>query len=113
MAGADALWGLATDLRAAGPAVVGEASQVVRRSALAMQNHARSLAPVDTGFHRSAIQMSMVGPTSAVIHAHADYAIFLEFGTSRMPPQPAMGPAFDAVAPQFVDAMAQLGERFL
>jgi HK97 gp10 family phage protein len=81
---------------------------------LAVQNHARAVAPVDTGFLRSSIQTTVTGDgLTANVTAHARYSIYQELGTSRMPPQPFMGPAADAVAPSFEAAMGQIGGDIL
>lgn len=42
---------------------------------------------VDTGFFRDTIFGRQVGPMSAVVVSMADYAIFLEYGTSKMSPR--------------------------
>ena len=42
---------------------------------------ARRFAPVDTGHLRSSIRVHKIGPTSRRIHAHADYAAWVELGT--------------------------------
>lgn len=112
MAGSE-LRALSADLSSAAAEIRGKASVVVRRSGLAIQNHAAANAPVDTGFHRSAIQMAQEGDLSVAVTAHAEYAIYLEVGTSRMPPQPVMNPALEAVTPSFVSAIEALGGEVL
>ena len=111
MAGSD-LRALAADLAGAGQKVRTEASTVVRRSGLAVQNHARSIAPVDTGAHRANIHRTSSGDgLTDTVTAGQDYASFLEHGTVFMAAQPAMGPALEAVEPSFIAAMEQVGGR--
>lgn len=110
MAGSE-LHALAADLGSAGPRAEKEASQVVRRSGLAVQNQARAIAPVDTGAHRSNIFMTSDGGLSVSITAGQYYAVFLEYGTSKMPPYPALMPALEAVEPSFISAMEQVGRN--
>ena len=111
MAGAE-LHALAADLGAAGPKVRQQASQVVRRSGIAVQDHARSIAPVDTGAHRGNIHMT-ASELTATISAGQHYAIYLEEGTIFMAAQPSMGPALEAVEPSFISAMEQVGGNVL
>lgn len=112
MAGSE-LRALAADFNSAQRTVRTQASQVVRSSGLATQNHARAIAPVDTGAHRSKIHMSPDGDLSVTVTAGQHYAIYLEYGTSRMPPYPSVIPALEAVEPSFVEAMRQVGRNIL
>jgi HK97 gp10 family phage protein len=50
--------------------------------------------PVDTGFLRSTGQLDRED-TSPIVGYAADYASFVEFGTSRMSAQPYLRPAID------------------
>lgn len=90
--------------------LVPRASAVVRKVAFDTEADAKVLAPVDTGNLRNSITTAVTGDglTAAVV-ATASYAPFVELGTSRMAPQPFMGPATDRNAPKFREAMAQLG----
>lgn len=105
---------LSVNLRTAGLRAGMQARVVVRKVAADIEASAKALAPVDTGNLKSSITTSRnasgfaaeVGPT-------ANYGIFLELGTSRMPPQPFMGPAADHHTPVFEQAMGQLGMEAL
>ena len=90
--------------------LVPRASAVVRKVAFDTEADAKALAPVDTGNLRNSITTAVTGDglTAAVV-ATASYAPFVELGTSRMAPQPFMGPATDRNTPLFHEAMSQLG----
>lgn len=101
-----------------GAASVGPAAQMaVRKTALDVEKDAKALAPVDTGNLKGSIGHSDLrtvgqsGSLEALVGPTADYGVHLEFGTSRMAPQPFMGPALDRQAPAFEQAMAILAER--
>ena len=73
---------------------------------------ARTRAPVDTGFLRSSItgDWQVDGQhVTGEVRAGAEYAYFVENGTSKMAAQPYMTPAFERVRPQWLAAMARLG----
>lgn len=75
-------------------------------------NLARSMAPVDTGNLRAGIHGNTeVGPhsVSGMVTASADYAVYVEHGTSRMAPQPFIRPAQEATTPAWLKAIAQSG----
>lgn len=100
----------AAELRGQADTLVPRASAVVRKVAFDTEADAKRLAPVDTGNLRNSITTAVTGDglTAAVV-ATASYAPFVELGTSRMAPQPFMGPATDRNKEAFYDAMAQLG----
>lgn len=60
--------------------IIGQGAQTVCESA-------KSLCPVDTGLLQSSINVQPAGNT-AVISADTEYAVFVEFGTSKMAAQP-------------------------
>jgi len=88
-------------------------AQVVRKAAFDVERFAKTYAPVDTGFLRSSIhtviKTNNLRVYSAEIIADADYASYVEYGTSRMAPQPYLQPALDRVMPGFLAVMEQLG----
>jgi HK97 gp10 family phage protein len=62
------------------------------KSAVIVEADAARLAPVDTGFLRNSIDKD-VQKEKAIVFAGADYAAYLEFGTSTQRAQPFMRPA--------------------
>lgn len=99
--------------------MVGEiASIAVRKSGIDIERIAKQGAPVDTGFLRNSINGNVTGSAlesaiSVEVGPSANYGAYVEYGTSRMRPQPYMGPAFDKVVPGFVEALRQAGEKAL
>lgn len=103
---------VAADLTRASSTLVPRASAVVRKVALDTEADAKALAPVDTGMLRNSITTAVQGDgLRAAVVATASYAPFVEQGTSRMSPQPFMGPATDRNAPAFREAMGRLAEE--
>ena len=76
-----------------------------RKAVMDIEGRAKGRAPVDTGFLRSSIQGSMTGETEGRVDALAHYAVFVEFGTSRMGAQPYLIPAAEEVAPVYKQAV--------
>lgn len=63
---------------------------------------ARSLVPVDTGQTRDSIGYIFSRQTMQLqIYADTFWAVFLEFGTSRMPARPFLRPALNAAGKAF------------
>lgn len=54
---------------------------------------ARRFAPVDTGRLRDSISRGPASSDHVAIAAYADYAAYVELGTSRQPAQPFLRPA--------------------
>lgn len=77
---------------------------------------AQALSPVDTGFLRASIGYETKALATAVVGEvgpTAAYGEYVEDGTSRMSPQPYMGPAFDRRAPEFEAALGLVADRLL
>lgn len=106
---------LAADIWKAAKGTGQRAQVVVRKTAIDIESTAKQIAPVDTGNLKGSIGHSDLrtvgrsGSLAVEIGPTASYGVFLEMGTSRMAPQPFMGPAADRHAPGFEQAMAQLG----
>lgn len=115
MSGFDAseIFTLATDLKASGPKAKQMAGTVVRKTAADIAADAKNIAPVDTGNLKGSIGVSKVGQLESEVGPTANYGIYLELGTSRMPAQPFMGPATDRRVPAFVQAMEQIVDGIL
>lgn len=114
----DPLRALSADLTSAGRQIGQRARAVVRKTAYDIEASAKAIAPVDTGNLKNSISHSDLrigtsGQLVAEIGPTANYGIFLELGTSRMPAQPFMGPAADRHTPSFEAAMQQLGAEAL
>jgi len=69
-----------------------------------MVDLSRSLVPIRTGFLRDSIFHRAAGFTLD-FGAEADYAAYVEFGTSRMPPRPYLRPALDGSSQKILDAI--------
>lgn len=99
---------------------VGNLAQVVvRKSLVDGVAAAKNRVPVDTGNLKGSIGHSdlrtvgSAGSISGEFGPTAEYGPYVELGTSRMAPQPYMGPAADYIAPSFEQAMAQLAQEAL
>ncbi|MFI7691784.1 HK97-gp10 family putative phage morphogenesis protein [Nonomuraea sp. NPDC049655] len=86
----------------------------VKKTGLDTVAAAQSLAPVDTGNLKNSIGVDF-DPDGYGFEAGAtaNYAGYVEFGTSRMAPQPYLGPAFARTSEQFVEAIESIGGRVL
>lgn len=104
---------LAVDLARVPSRVQQKAPLVVRKVAADIERDAKLFAPVDTGFLRNSIGVDHPEPLEAVIGPTAEYAPYLEFGTSRMAPHAFMGPALDRHSGEFVAAFERLAEQSL
>ena len=106
-------------LRALSADMIGASSQATRmahtaavKAALDTQAEARRRAPVDTGYMRASIaeRSGVQGRTVwAETSVGAEYAAFVEYGTSTQAPQPFMRPAFEQAKGVFVQMIGQIG----
>lgn len=84
---------------------------IIAAGALKVCESAKSMCPVDTGALRSSISVH-TEENSAEISADTDYAAYVEFGTSKMTPQPYLVPALigssQAAAASMADAIENM-----
>ena len=107
MVNVDPIRKLSADLRTEGHAAARRTALAIRKTAKDIERDAKVLAPVDTGNLRNSITSTVRGLTGEV-GPTADYGAYVEEGTSRMGPQPYMGPATDRNAALFVQAMDKI-----
>lgn len=99
---------LADDLRQAADTMPGKAQAVVSKVGHDMQATAQAIVPVDTGHLKSSISLDVVG-LGFDLGPTAEYGGYVELGTSRMNPEPYLGPAYDQHLPNLEQALGQLG----
>lgn len=58
---------------------------------------AKAHAPVDTGFLKGSIEAVRSGVAEWIVQVGAEYAAYVELGTSRMAAQPYLTPAIETV----------------
>lgn len=108
--------GMADRFRAAPEKAVGMVRTATTKAVLDTQRIARERAPVDTGYLRASI-FTREGAQGATwwgeVGVGADYAYWVENGTSTQRPQPYMRPAHEQVRPVFVQMIEQIGEKAL
>lgn len=71
----------------------------IQRATQLVQRTAKQMSPVDTGYLKRSIQRDTKGKGSDAVgrvSTTTEYAIYQEFGTSKMTAQPFMFPALDA-----------------
>lgn len=110
---ASEFFGLAVKLERSSGQVGARVAAAVRKTAFDIEADAKALAPVDTGNLRGSISTDITGDgrfgtVEAEIGPTAEYGAFVEYGTSRMGPQPYMRPAADRREPSLSAALGQL-----
>jgi HK97 gp10 family phage protein len=83
-------------------------SQLIRRTAFAIEARAKQLAPVDTGLLRNSIHAEMKGPLKATVGTNVEYAEYQEFGTRHQKGTPFLTPAFDEEVSKFTKQVIDL-----
>lgn len=74
--------------------VVQDGKNVLYEMMLAIERHAKRLAPVDTGRLRNSIHVEPSLPSDEMaVTTGVSYAVYQEYGTYRMKAQPFMRPA--------------------
>ncbi len=103
---------LAEDLGKAPARIVKKAGLILTKVTADASTEAKAFAPVDTGNLRNSIGYTIRG-LEGEFGATADYALYVEEGTSIMAPQAFVGPAFDRQQPIFSTAVAALTAEIL
>lgn len=70
---------------------------------------AQALAPRDTGKLHASINLTQDGDR-AIVETTLYYAAFQEYGTSRMAPNPFMGPAFQRHEPELIREVEKIAD---
>nr|DAT11669.1 MAG TPA: putative tail component [Caudoviricetes sp.] len=108
--------GMADRFRAAPDKAAGMVRAATTKAVVDTQRLARERAPVDTGYLRASI-FTREGAQGATwwgeAQVGAEYAYWVENGTSTQAPQPYMRPAHEQVRPVFVQMIEQIGGRVL
>lgn len=63
---------------------------------------------IDIGNLVNSIFSEKSGPGEALVGAHAEYGVYLEFGTSRMAPRPFLRPALEKAREFFMSGIEKL-----
>ena len=116
MGAGDEIHQMATRFAAAPAKAVTKIRQATVKTTIDTAADARRNAPVDTGYLRSSIATEYEFSGEGVIgsvEAGANYAVFVENGTSRMAPQPFLRPAFDKHREKWIRAMEQVGAEVI
>ena len=85
-----------------------KASMVVRKTAFDVAAGAARRSRVDTGAMRSGWTPEIDGVTSATVRNSQQYAIYNEYGTTRMSAQPMARPAAEEARGPFIHAMGRI-----
>lgn len=104
---------LAADLNQRGRHVGTGVATATRKAGMDVERDGKILCPVDTGNLRNSISTTVTGSGNSAeigveIGPTANYGDFVETGTSRMRPQPYMGPATDRNVPGWIAAIEQI-----
>ena len=78
----------------------------IEKAALTLEKNAKQNCPVDTGKLRASITTE-VGNLEAEVGTNVEYALYVEFGTSKQSAQPFMRPALDKAITQLNRDMAK------
>lgn len=88
--------------------------QAVKETTLKAEADAKMLAPVDTGRLRQSIVSEFINSGSKFqgkVSTSLEYAIYVEFGTSRQGAQPFMTPAFNANKSELIEKLKRIIEE--
>ena len=85
-----------------------KAEAIVAKTALDLEAHAKSRAPVDTGTLKNSIQATKIGPAHWRVVVGVEYGMYVEWGTANMGAQPFLQPAILAVTPSFLQALRKV-----
>ena len=92
------------------PEIFQRVQQVLQNGAVRLAERAREIVPVRTGHLLASIRVELgehveaeVAFSPVQVIAETPYASFVEFGTSRMDPQPFLRPAAEEIEPEILE----------
>jgi len=74
-------------------AILGRKTEILYKMGVALERHAKRLAPVDTGTLRASIHTVKIDNYTVEVRDGVHYGVYQEYGTSKMAAQPFMRPA--------------------
>ena len=90
-------------------ATLDDVKHVVKSNGTQLNQKAKRLAPVDTGYLKGSITTSVeLGGLQSTTTPTADYASYVEYGTRFMAKQPFLRPAFDIQKTVFLNDLERL-----
>lgn len=101
MVGSDELAAALRQIAAQAPDL---AARVLDNAAMRVEASAKQRCPVDTGRLRSSIQVGGDG-LQRTVGTNVEYGPYIEFGTSKRPAKPFLGPAAEQERPKFEAAV--------
>lgn len=86
-----------------------EAKKLIMKTAFQTEGSAKRLTPVDTGHLRRSISTKIEnGGLKATVSTNIEYAMAVEYGTSKQMAQPYMTPAYVKYKKKFEDGMEEI-----
>lgn len=82
-----------------------KAEAIAAKTAMDLEAHAKTRAPVDTGTLKNSIQATRIGKAHWRVTVGVEYGLYVEYGTVKSRAQPFFQPAVLAVAPAFLRAL--------
>lgn len=111
---APALERLAFDLNRAAVETVAATKLLIYRTGLDSVGYAKGIVPVRTGVLKSSIGVRYdSGMSGFDLEAEAEYASYVEEGTTVMAPHPFLGPAMDRAINEVTVKLAVIGQTSL
>jgi HK97 gp10 family phage protein len=103
---------LSADIRSSAATVAARSGAAVRDAAMETRDAAKSLAPKLTGALAESITAEGDG-LDWVVSPNVPYDFYVEYGTSKMPPQPFMSPAATVADTSLVEAIEEVADDTL
>lgn len=98
---------VAANMRKAAAAIEEAVGDAVREAAMLVEREAKINAPVDTGRLQGSIGSEEKNPLLFEVGTNMEYAVPVEFGTSKMAAQPYLQPAIETIRQKYPDLIKE------